>query len=972
MRTERSIPWLMLSKIIMLNYKAREEDLSLFYEKNAENPVPEPCDPKDDLFEECDESSQINPMDLFFVTFLSCDIMLKQEIVSKLFTCRLAIPILYRDTNRKHVLTKWGLRKILMDKRTDNKSVQIDALHLETKRVSFIRIGKQTMSKSIILNEILRDQSHPTFFNRDCRLGASKRLVASGLVEASWFLSSGPDDAFGEHVMFMNLRGESTEYREEVEILCKLTNLLIVHTDILQLDNSNVREILWTLHQSKIQVLYALESNENPPVQSNKIYRDYRNHIMEFKSLTRFFDLKSGQHTGSASDNTKKLRKTIKEIISETHASSLEEEINKLTISDENMSENFAVSNDKAVDVVRLISSDAGPQKHELLPLQGQIWQKYCTALKTLYRSKSNDEKPISESQMKQNRLQQYRIYEEKMHPFVRVFLQHLHGFYNSNLEQMYCYLAWLEHFLDEKSRNILPQLILNYQEVWMKMKSANEKKNLREYEYERLKNVVATTERQLFDASFGLEHLFREMGQIYEAVIKHSVFTFRDRKANFVCQFPQIMSLLLQNGHAFEIMDGDIAMVPLTWVKAVFQQLKKDIGEKKLLAISVLGIKSSGKSTLLNAMFGLEFPVSAGRCTRGVLAQLVRVEKGILPFAYVLVIDTEGLRAPELADKKHSHDNELATFVLGLGNITIINIKGENTAEMEDVLQIAVHAFLRLKMANGKLKLQQTCIFVHQNVSCVNAKTAMTLSRQKMMDKLDKLTCEAASQEGLADITSFSQVIEVNTKSNMWYFSDLWFGDPPMAPINLGYSKKVFEVKTDILYNIAQQKTTFLTISETMSRIEDLWNGILSDDFVFSFRNSLTLKAYHTLESKFHRLMWNIDKNMYDFLQYSVRVRLARCVHENQLDNEASEVIAILQKQITEKQTLCKEQLINFIESNYHREMMEQWRSSKSIQLSEHVTELINSGIKDIQKNKTLRAAALMQKNKRKVHELE
>ncbi|CAC5420877.1 unnamed protein product [Mytilus coruscus] len=964
--TERSIPWLMLSKIIMLNFKAREEDLSLFYERNAEEPVPEPYDSEDDLFEEDEVSPQINPMDMFYVTFLSCDMMLKQEIVSKLFACRLAVPILFRDINRKLVLTKWGLRKILLNKQIENKSLQMDALHCKTKRVSFIRIGQQTLSKSKLLNEIMCDQYHPTFFNRDCRLGASKRRVASGLVESSWFVSSGPGDEFGEHIMFMNLRGESIEYREEVAILCKLTNLLIVHTDILQLDSPNVREMLRTIHQNKIQVLYALESNDNPSVQPNKIYRDYRNHVAEFKSFIRFFDLKSVQQARSASDITKGLRKTIKEMISETQASSFEAKTNNLTISDENMSTVFTACYKKAVQVVRLIDNNPSFQKHDLLPLQGQLWQEYCTALKTLHRSKSNDEKPILKSQMQQSRLQQYRIYQDKMHPFVYVFLNHLQDLHKHNLEQMYCYLAWIKNFLDEKSRNILPQLISDYHESWVKMKTANEKKY--PHEYERLKYLVAEQERKLVDASFGLEHLFREMGQIYEAVIKQSFFW----KSKSVRQFPQIMSLLLQNGHVFEIMDGDTAMVPLIWVKAVFEQLKRDIGDKKLLAISVLGIQSSGKSTLLNAMFGLEFPVSAGRCTRGVFVQLVRVSKGILPFAYVLVIDTEGLRAPELADKKHSHDNELATFVLGLGNITIINIKGENTAEMEDVLQIAVHAFLRLKMANGKLKLQQTCIFVHQNVPAIDAKTAMTHSRQTMMDKLDKLTCEAASHEGLADITSFSQVIEVNLQTHMWYFSDLWFGDPPMAPVNLGYSGKVSDVKKHILYDIAQQKRMFLSITETMSRIEDLWNGILSDDFVFCFRNSLELKAYHSLESTFHYLIWKADKKIYEFFQSNVRVRIARCVDDNELENEATEVISILQKEMTEMQTLCNDQLNNFIESNSHREMMEQWRQSKSIQLGEHVTELIRKGIKDIQTTKTLRAAELMRTNKRKVHELE
>ena len=121
----------------------------------------------------------------------------------------------------------------------------------------------------------------------------------------------------------------------------------------------------------------------------------------------------------------------------------------------------------------------------------------------------------------------------------------------------------------------------------------------------------------------------------------------------------------------------------------------------------SVLGVQSSGKSTPLNTMFGLNFAVSAGRCTKGVYAQLIPVESSLseeLEYDYILVLDTEGLRAPELGKSKLNHDNELATLVIGMGDITILNIKGENTAEIEDILQISVHAFLRMRLVNKSL----------------------------------------------------------------------------------------------------------------------------------------------------------------------------------------------------------------------------------------------------------------------------
>ena len=99
---------------------------------------------------------------------------------------------------------------------------------------------------------------------------------------------------------------------------------------------------------------------------------------------------------------------------------------------------------------------------------------------------------------------------------------------------------------------------------------------------------------------------------------------------------------------------------------------------------------------------------------------QLVRVSdemKTQMNFDYILAVDTEGLRALELAGRStRHHDNELATFVLGFGNLSLINIFGENTAEMQDILQIVVQAFLRMK----KVRLNPRCVFVHQNVSDV------------------------------------------------------------------------------------------------------------------------------------------------------------------------------------------------------------------------------------------------------------
>ena len=179
---------------------------------------------------------------------------------------------------------------------------------------------------------------------------------------------------------------------------------------------------------------------------------------------------------------------------------------------------------------------------------------------------------------------------------------------------------------------------------------------------------------------------------------------------------------------------------------------------------MSIIGVQSSGKSTLLNALFSLQCPVSAGRCTRGIYCHLVAVDEESLhtEYDYLLVVDTEGLRATHLTGKSTFKDNELATFAIGLADATIINMKGESWAEMKDILQIAAHGLILVRKTKVKLELMPRCMFVHQNVSATYAKEKNLLDQDKHLSLLDKAIKAAGHAEGFTEITKFNQVIMI------------------------------------------------------------------------------------------------------------------------------------------------------------------------------------------------------------------
>ncbi len=67
--------------------------------------------------------------------------------------------------------------------------------------------------------------------------------------------------------------------------------------------------------------------------------------------------------------------------------------------------------------------------------------------------------------------------------------------------------------------------------------------------------------------------------------------------------------------------MDGDT----LNFTTDIYQEVFKDYDHEDLLVVCVLGPQSSGKSLLMNYLFGTSFLSSSGRCTKGVYASILR-----------------------------------------------------------------------------------------------------------------------------------------------------------------------------------------------------------------------------------------------------------------------------------------------------------------------------------------------------------
>ena len=92
----------------------------------------------------------------------------------------------------------------------------------------------------------------------------------------------------------------------------------------------------------------------------------------------------------------------------------------------------------------------------------------------------------------------------------------------------------------------------------------------------------------------------------------------------NLPLGLPALAAQHLMDGFPIELQDGESGHLNEKWLDAVFESLERKLGNIPVFVISVIGVQSAGKSTLLNTMFGTSFRCGDGMCTRGINMQLV------------------------------------------------------------------------------------------------------------------------------------------------------------------------------------------------------------------------------------------------------------------------------------------------------------------------------------------------------------
>ncbi|XP_062391099.1 up-regulator of cell proliferation-like [Sardina pilchardus] len=782
-------------------------DINPRHNRFGEDPIYVEVDKNDHIY--CDLKSiseTINPLDLFTALFHCADPFLRQKMVSKMSVCQFAVPLLLPNCDtQQSTLMLWAMRDLVKKFRpyspAGNRAfVKGRVVDMDIPTVSFVRLGESSLTKSQTLNKLLSSLSQPidTFVHRDMECGDVPRRISDGLVEVSWYLPCGNAkiDLFREPVAMANLRGDGKLFKTQMSFLSQTSAAIFIFSDDPEGDFSAL-----TNTDSKAE-LFLVTSSPGA------------------KDICRKLNIKETNAVIKNRQNDEEFVKTLRLYVSRVT------EKKWMKIADMAAPARQAgihVDEDcrdcvKGRDYAEAISStvkDVAQFKEDQLPLHGQMWQEISQTQEEMYSMKNVD---------REQNIKQYKLsLQSKMYNFRKKQYQtdiseamtnFTAGISQSKTVRLY-FLKWLKIKLDH----------ICHQNP--------EQRSTYSHRSSRDKEADAGFPKHLL----GPEHFFRELGQLYECACS---LPDNNQARQQVQHLPPLCAQILLDGFPVELVDGDASNIPMKWISEVLNQLHKLVATKsRIQVLSVLGPQGSGKSTLLNTMFGAQFDTSSGRCTRGAFMQLIRVSDEVqIEFKcdFIMIINTEGLKSLASLDASYKHDNELATLVIGLSDITLINVSTENITEMTDILQIVVHAFLRMKEVLKKPR----CLFVHQNVTDMSFRDNNMRDRKKLEEQLNDITRTAAKIENKDCNTKFSDVMHFVPDRDSYYIPGLWLGTPPMAQVNARYSKAVFELKKSLIGSLRTPPDIERKDARAFTKCtEDLLKVVKFENFLFNFKNS-------------------------------------------------------------------------------------------------------------------------------------
>ncbi|XP_071854516.1 interferon-induced very large GTPase 1-like [Apostichopus japonicus] len=556
----------------------------------------------------------------FIYAILHCsDDHLRQHLLEKFASCQLAVPVLLpgvRDDAKPELLI-WAMRRVVK-KWKENEISLVPEKRMVSEPVfttAFIRFGDIPISKSSVLNNVIgRAQGYETF-RYFLSYEDEREYVyhCCGSVEAQWYLPTygRSEELLKEVTLLLNLRGDSKEFTTESEFVCKVAQavFLFVDKDKSKCYKTAIDDIKKRF--KNVFVIYLV-------VQKQKKDRQKRKQQLNWERKTLKIDENDDSVDFALERNATDLAKIICEKIMQYCNSTKRDDynsiedwrifcFNEVTVDQENDSYNKAKQlmqssfpNTESIEEV----------KKSYLQLQVE-WGKWVAV----------DKKPLCvweqtvcdqfEAKEKTKRDMRNMQREKGLSAKMEVFIENLQTVMLDETDLLHYFMSFFQTRIEMMTVSEIAPLVeridvlnnsLQKLKSTMKQASPSERSKLQN-EIKELQKQLLKESEQVNSKNISSEHFIRELGQWYEASIEET--NAHNRNELLV----NLASKLLLAGYPLELLDGENAYIPITWISGVLEKLEKTLNNPRIFVLSIIGIQSSGKSTFLNSMFGVRFP---------------------------------------------------------------------------------------------------------------------------------------------------------------------------------------------------------------------------------------------------------------------------------------------------------------------------------------------------------------------------
>ena len=214
-------------------------------------------------------------------------------------------------------------------------------------------------------------------------------------------------------------------------------------------------------------------------------------------------------------------------------------------------------------------------------------------------------------------------------------------------------------------------------------------KSNLKEIqvlkeEYKLHQKCIAKLKNQLSNVCLTIGLFSDEIFALYEYLPK--LF----ESANLTEQLARKFAELMCKGFSFHVLRGRPLRCSSKLIQLSLQYVNSSTN-KAPLVLTIIGEQSSAKSSLMNATFGCNCRVTAGRCTLGMYLSVVRWRHQT-----IVILNIEGLLS--LEESGSIFDNQMVSLAMLSSHLILINHKGEFSSNLEHLIRMSFYAKLQIR----------------------------------------------------------------------------------------------------------------------------------------------------------------------------------------------------------------------------------------------------------------------------------